>query len=206
VVKKFLVLLMLTPLLAGAASGQTAAATTQPHGVTVIGGRWDSAVYNPALLEDPMDVSTDAAQLQREQRQVARENRMRERTGRTPLPPRTEPRIKTAKRSSGGATTVYVYQVRVSNDGTKKIRSIVWDYVLFDAATRREVGHNEFESRVGIGVGKRKDLVGSSTTPPATVVDVSKSDKVVRGQYAERVDIKRVEYDDGTVWESGPDK
>lgn len=204
--KKFLVLLMLTPLLAGAASGQTAAATTEPHGVTVLGGRWDSAVYNPALLDDPMDVSTDVAQLQREQRQVARENRARERAGRTPLPPRTEPKIKATKRSEGGATTYYVYQIRVSNGGAKKIRSIVWDYVLFDAATQREMGRNQFESKVSIGVGKTKDLFGSSKNPPAMLVDASKPDKVERGQYGEGIDIKRVEYDDGTVWKSGPDE
>lgn len=205
--KKFLVLLMMTPLLAGAASAQTPAAAPEPHGVTVIAGRWDSEFYNPALLEDPMDVSTDSAQLQRERREVSRVNSVRsERTGRSPLPPPAEPTIKTAKRASGPATTLYIYQIRISNNGTKKIRSIIWDYVLFDAATQREVGHNEFESKVGIGVGKKKDLIASSKTPPATVVDVTKSDKVVRGQYAERVEIKRVEYEDGTFWESGPDK
>lgn len=203
--KKFLVLLMMTPLLASAASGQApTAATPDPHGVTVVAGRWDKEVYNPALLEDPLDVSTDAAQLQRERREVSRANSTRsERTGRTPLPPPAEPTIKTAKRAAGPglATNLYLYRIRVANNSTKKIRSIIWDYVLFDAATQREVGHNEFVSKVGLNVGKTKDLFGSSTTPPATIVDVSKSDKLVRGQYAERVDILRVEYDDGTVWE-----
>lgn len=205
--KKLLGLLLITPLLAGAASAQTPAAAPEPHGVTVIAGRWDSEFYNPALLEDPMDVSTDAAQLQRERREVSRVNSVRsERTGRSPLPPPAEPTIKTAKRASGPATTLYIYQIRISNSGTKKIRSIIWDYVLFDAATKREVGHNEFESKVSVGVGKKKDLIASSKTPPATIVDVTKSDKVVRGQYAERIDIKRVEYEDGTFWEHGPDK
>ena len=43
--KKFLVLLTLTPLLASAAAAQTPKATpTEPHGVTVVGGRWDKEV------------------------------------------------------------------------------------------------------------------------------------------------------------------
>ena len=207
--KKLLVLLTLTPLLACAAAAQTPKATpTEPHGVTVVGGRWDREVYNPALLEDPMDISTDAAQLLRERREVSRVNATRnERTGRTPLPPPAEPSIKTAKRTTPGlATNVYLYQIRVSNDGTKKIRSIVWDYVLFDRNTQREMGRNQFESKVSIGVGKTKDLFGSSKTPPATVVDVSKSDKVERGQYAEAVEIQRVEYSDGTFWQRSPEK
>ena len=203
--KKFLALLTMTPLLACAAAAQTPP-PAEPHGITVLGGRWDRQVYNPALLEDPMTVSADVAQLQREQRQVARENRARERAGRTPLPPRTEPRVKATNRSSESATTFYVYQIRVSNSGTKKIRSVVWDYVLLDPATQREMGRNQFESRVGLGVGKTKDLIGSSKMPPAQIVDVSKSDKVAPGQYAEAVDIRRVVYDDGTVWEREPEK
>ena len=201
--KKLLVLLTVTPLLACAAAAQTPKATpTEPHGVTVVGGRWDREVYNPALLDDPMDISTDAAQLLKERREVSRVNATRnERTGRTPLPPPAEPTIKKAKRSSEPASTLYVYQIRVSNGGTKKISSIVWDYVLFDRATQREMGRNQFESKVGIGVGKTKDLFGSSKAPPARVVDVSKSDKVERGQYAEAVEIRRVVYDDGTFWE-----
>ena len=205
--KKLLVLLTLTPLLACAAAAQTPKATpAEPHGVTVVGGRWDREVYNPALLEDPLDISTDAAQLLKERREVSRINAARERTGRTSLPSPSEPSIKRVKRSSGPAlaTNIYLYQIRVSNDGTKKIRSIAWDYVLFDAATQREMGRNQFESKVSIGVGKTKDLFGSSKTPPATIVDVSKSDKVERGQYAEAVEIQRVEYSDGTVWERGP--
>ena len=206
--KKLLVLLTMTPLLACAAAAQTPTATpVEPHGVTVVGGRWDKEVYNPALLEDPLDISTDAAQLLKERREVSRINATRsERTGRTPLPSPTEPSIKKTKRSSEPASTLYIYQIRVSNGGAKKIRSIVWDYVLFDPATQREMGRNQFESRVGIGVGKTKDLFGSSKTPPAKIVDVSKSDKVERGQYAEAVEIQHVEYSDGTFWERSPEK
>lgn len=199
--KKLLVLLLMTPLVAVAASAQTPAAPAEPHGVTVVGGRWDRQVYNPALLEDPMTASTEAERLLRERRQVERENQARARSGRAQLPLPTEPRVMTTRRSSEPATTVYVYMIRVSNGGTKKIRSIAWDYVLFDQATQREMGRNQFESRVGIGVGKTKDLFGSSKRPPAMVVDASKSDKVERGQYAEGVEIRRVEYSDGTVWQ-----
>jgi hypothetical protein len=206
---KFLVLLLLlmTPLLAGAAVGQTAEVGPGPHGVSVLQLRWEKQVYNPALTEDPMDVSTDSARLQWERREVARANATRnERTGRNPLPPPSEPTTKKERRVPELSSTFYVYAVRVNNSGTKKIRSITWDYVLFDPATRREVGHHLFESKVSIGAGKTKDLAGTSNTPPASVVDVSKSDKEVRGQYSERIDIQRIEYDDGTVWERSPAK
>ena len=73
--------------------------------------------------------------------------------------------------------------------------------MLLDAETQREDGRHLFESRVGIDVGKSKGLTGWSTQPPATIVDVRKSDKESRGQYTERIDMQRVEYNDGTFWQ-----
>jgi hypothetical protein len=75
--------------------------------------------------------------------------------------------------------------------------------VLFDSDTQAEVGRHEFESKIAIDVGKSKSLLGASDTPPAAVVHVSKSDKETREQYSDRVDIRRVVYEDGTVWERG---
>jgi hypothetical protein len=97
----------------------------------------------------------------------------------------------------------YLYEVKFSNGGAKKIRSLVWEYVLFDAATRREVGRHSFETKADISAGKTKSLLGLSTSPPATVVDVKQSDKESQGQFSERVEIQRVVYDDGTIWERG---
>jgi len=96
----------------------------------------------------------------------------------------------------------YLYEVKLSNTGTKKIRSVIWVYLLFDKATRREVGSHAFESKVGLGAGKSTSLTAFSTRPPVAVVDVSKTDRETKpGQYLERVEIHRVVYEDGTVWQ-----
>ena len=198
-----LVLLMLLP--AGAAA-QEASARPAEHGVSVVKARWHKQLYIPALEEDPLLASIETAEMQRERKDAMRVNNARGALGREPLPVPTQPRGTVGKKDSGPASTYYVYEVTVSNNAKKKIRSLVWEYVLFEAETEREVGRHLFESKVGIGVGKSKGLAAWSTEPPAGVVHVSQSDKEKPGQFAERIDIKRVEYDDGTFWERGPDK
>jgi hypothetical protein len=191
-----IVLLMMLP---AAAAQRVPAAKDESHGVSVVKARWQKRFYNPALDEAAADASSDPAELTRARQDAARANPGR--SGQLTLPPDTERPGATHRPKPGRGSNVYLYEVKVRNEGTKKIRSIVWEYVLFDPATRAEVGRHEFESKVGIGVGKSKSLLGTSSMPPASVVHVSKSDKETREQYADRVDIRRVVYEDGTVWE-----
>ena len=188
---------------APAAAQQSADAPAAPaaHGVFVVKVSWRKQFYNPALEDDPLRATVNTAQLQRARQDTLRENNERAKTGRERLPMPTQ----TADGAAGIVTSdprvAYLYEVKVVNRGTKKIRSLVWEYVLFDPATEREVGRHAFETRAGIGVGKDQTLSGQSRMPPASLVDVQKSNKEVRGQYAERVEIRRVVYEDGTVWE-----
>ncbi len=197
-----LVLLMLLPAVA-AAQEAAAAAKNEPHGVSVLKARWQKRFYNRAPDEDPGDASSDPAELTRARQAAAQASPGRNEREHITLPPRTEAPSAGYEPQPGRTSTVYVYEATVSNKGTKKIRSIVWEYVLYDPATQAEVGRHEFESKVAIAVGKSKSLRGASSIPPASVIHVSKSDKETREQYADRVDIRRVLYEDGTVWERG---
>ena len=194
-----LVLVMLLP--AGAAAQESAAAAAESHGVSVVKSRWQKRIYNPALDEDPMGGARDYRRLELERREVQRVNAARAARGQTAVPTPMQNADSTASVPPNQTMTYYVYEVKVVNTGARKIRSLVWEYVLSDAETRQEVGRHLFETKVGIGAGKSKGLTAWSTRPPAATVDASKPDRESRGQFAERVDIHRVEYDDGTVWE-----
>ena len=199
---KALGLVLTALLLAGSAAAQTAA--PESHGVSVVKSRWQKRLYNPALDEDPLRAANDARQLERERRETLKANTVQTQLGRQRLPVPAQPANGLGDIPPNESRDYYLYEVKLSNMGTKKIRSLVWVYVLYDEATRREVGNHAFESKVGLAAGKSKSLTGFSTSPPARVVDVSKSDKeTARGQYAERVEIHRVVYEDGTVWERG---
>ena len=194
-----LVLLLLLP--ACAAAQEVAAVAPEPHGVSVVKSRWQKRVYNPALDEDPMASVPDYRLLEAERREVQRANAARERRGQQARPTPMGNAESMASLPPNETTTYYLYEVKVVNKGAKKIRSLLWEYVLLDTETKREVGRHLFESKGGIDAGKSKGLTGLSTQPLAAVVDASKPAKESRGQYTERVDIRRVEYEDGTVWE-----
>ena len=197
--------LLMALLLAGSAAAQESAATApEAHGVSVLKAKWQKRFYNPALDEDPLRAANEARQLDRERRETQRANTVLSKLGRERLPVPAQPANGTGGIPPNEPRDYYLYEVKFGNGGAKKIRTLVWEYVLFDEATQREVGRHSFESKAGISAGKTKSLLGFSTTPPATVIDVKKSDKdTARGQFSERVEIQRVVYDDGTVWERG---
>ncbi len=207
---KTLGLILLSLLACAPAAAQSPAGPApapEAHGVSVVRASWRKQVFNPALLEDPLSASDATAQLLREKKEITRENNERAKSGMRlrPMPTRApgEPATGPSELPPSDPRVSYVYEVKVVNTGTKKISSLVWEYVLFDPATEREVGRHAFESKAGIPAGKTKSLTGLSTTPPATVVDVKQTDKEWPGQFSERVEIQRVVYDDGTVWERG---
>lgn len=205
---KTLGLILLSLLACAPAAAQNPAGpTTTPeaHGISVVRASWRKQVSNPALLEDPLSASDNTVQLLRERKEITRENNDRAKAGirLRPLPTRAagEPAIGPTELPPIDPRVSYLYEVKVVNTGTKKISLLVWEYVLLDPATEREVGRHAFETKAGIGVGKQQTLSARSGYPPASVIDVSKSDKETRGQFTERVEIRRVVYEGGAVWE-----
>lgn len=168
-------------------------------GVTVLQSKWRKET-RPIATDD--GVITDQEK-QREYEQKLRDtlndNSVRARAGEPqrslPVPPRSTQVV------FGRDAVRYSYEIKVANNGTKRITKLVWDYVVFDRDTQKRVGNHKFTSEVNIDPGARKKLTGYSTSSPATVVDVSKSGTEEPDQYTERVIINRIEYSDGTVWQ-----
>lgn len=226
---KVLHLLLPGLLLASTASAQTSPtpAPADAPGVTVAEFRWRREVFVPALYEDPMRINQDRADLERDQKAQARENIDRARQGQTPIPQPTkkiasntpvgstpmgtplgdEPagnRNLPARKDPGVSSVHYLYEAKIKNTGVKTIRTLVWDYILFDPETEFEAGRHRFIGRVSVRAGKTATLVGRSRTPPTRIVQATKSSKELPGKHAERVVVDRIEYDDGTFWERSP--
>jgi len=213
-------------LLAGTSSAQVqsnSGATDAPT-VTVIQINWRQEAFIPALYDDPMRINQDRDELERDQKATARENANRAKMGETPIPIPTkkiasnipvgstpmgtpigdEPagnRNLPAQSDPGVSSVHYLYEAKIENTGVKTIRSIVWEYSLFDLDTDVAVGRHRFTSTVSIRAGKTAKLVGRSKTPPARVVQATKSSKETRERYSERVIIDCIEYSDGTSWQ-----
>lgn len=93
------------------------------------------------------------------------------------------------------------YKVSLHNKGSKEITAIDWDYIFFDTITLNELGRREFGSQQKIAPGKTKEVKFFISSPPARRISVQALDKKERDGLGERVELVRVEYADGTVWQ-----
>jgi hypothetical protein len=180
------------------AQSHAAGSADAPSGVAVGQISWRKEIRNPALDEDPFRHNREQLENERRQEIIDRENALRTRSGKTAIDDRGRPTVvEVAKRDP---RVSYVYKAKVTNTEPKSIRVIEWDYVFFEQADGKEVGRHTFKNRVKIQPGKSAELSRRTASPPTNVVDISKTAKDLKEQYAERVEIQRVEYEDGSVW------
>lgn len=193
-----MLLLFFVSSAAATARAQSPAAATDSPGVAVGQISWRKEIRNPALDEDPFRHNREQLENERRQEIIDRENALRTRSGKTAIDDRGRPTVvEVAKRDP---RVSYVYKAKVTNGESKAIRVIEWDYVFFEQADGKEIGRHMFKNKVKIQPGKSAELSRRTASPPTNVVDVTKTAKKIKEQYAERVEILRIEYEDGSVW------
>lgn len=181
-------------------SAQSSQAPPDAPDLTVTKKIWRKEIYNPALTADPFRANDEQAELQRAQRDNNIRNSVRVREGNTPLPAPAARNPKPMPTESEAPRVLFVYRVTVKNSGTKTITGLVWDYLFFDSERAEQVGQHSFLHRVKIRTGKSIELIGESTRPPTSVINATKVKKG-EAQLTEEVIIRRIEYEDGSVWQ-----
>lgn len=212
------------------ASAQTPSTTVSSGEVpvTVVDNGWRQAVFVPALYADPMQANQDHNDLLRDQRNTAKENAIRAKTGENQIPLPTK---KIAQNTPVGSTPMgvaigdepignknqpapeepgdpkihYVYEATIKNNSTKTIRSVLWQYLVFEPETETPVGAHRFNTPAKIRPGKTGKLIGKAKSPPSRVVRANKkTSKNVSDKFKELIFIEQIEYDDGTFWQRVP--
>ena len=114
---------------------------------------------------------------------------------------RSDPSSATTDPGSGDRPIWFLYSVEIQNDGTKSIKAVRWDYVIVNRNSLEELGRHIFDNFENIGSHKTKSLHARSRRPPTTVVRVPKEGEDDKPDVVEKVTLKCVVYDDGSVWE-----
>jgi hypothetical protein len=96
----------------------------------------------------------------------------------------------------------FTYKVSLQNKGSKEITAIDWDYVFFDSISQSELGRREFGSEQKIAPGKTKEVRFFIAAPPTRRISVLALEKNERAGLGERVELVRIQYADGTSWQS----
>lgn len=197
---KILGLALIAGLLAGGYSTSQSPNPSEPIDVLVSKKSWRRVVRNPALDADPFRANDEQAELERDRKDNAIRNNVRVREGGTP-----QQTVRRAQPVSGGELqgpyTRYTYSATLKNIGTKRISSITWDYLFIDPGTGEELGRHQFTHRIKIRPGKSAQVTGTSKSPPSRVVRATQTETGLVN-LEEKVILKRIEYDDGSVWET----
>jgi len=98
-------------------------------------------------------------------------------------------------------TPFFMYSVEVKNEGSESIKAILWDYLIIDSNSKEELGRHEFISLEKIARNSVKTLTVRSRITPSQVITVQGSPPTANSTVVERVMLKCIVYDDGTVWQ-----
>ena len=94
---------------------------------------------------------------------------------------------------------IYVYSMKVKNDGARMIEGVAWDYVFIDKGSNNELGRHQFLSYEKVEAGKIVTFKSQLRSPPTRVVRASNShDK--HPQFTERAVVQCVLYADDSSW------
>ena len=95
----------------------------------------------------------------------------------------------------------FMYKASVKNNSARAIKSIDWDYIFLDATTGAELGRHQFTSDERVGPGKSKELQVFISRPPTRTISVYALNNKERDGLDERIELVRIVYVDGTIWE-----
>lgn len=196
--------IILTALLLTIAFGVSAQVSTPaiPPDLIIVQKKWrftEISNASPSAADDAFRANDEQREFARATTQNMRDNEVRAAQGLPPLPPPTRTSSPSSP-SNPYTTKSYVYEVKVKNTAQKTIRSITWEYVFFDNSTKAEVGRRDFISRKKISADETKVLKENSTLYPTVTIDASKGGKKFEDSYSEQIIIRKIEYEDGSVW------
>lgn len=95
----------------------------------------------------------------------------------------------------------FLYKATFRNRAERPTKTIDWDYVFTHPMTGEEVGRHPFTSDAKIGPGKQGGVTVYIAAPPARTISVDALNSKERASVAGRVEVVRVLYADGTVWQ-----
>lgn len=201
---KYLYLIALLFLFALNTSAQNSSDSPQ---LTILKMKWEmksrtdvESVFNPEPSDDPFQANKETSQANKDQKDYLRDRRIREKTNQPIIAPKT--RIKSPENDyrREDFSTKYAYQVKVQNNGTKTIQKIVWEYVFVSPSSKQEIGRHEFENKTNLKPQETVTLVKELMSPPTRSINVSDAGKKSADLYIEQINIKSIDYADGTVW------
>lgn len=98
-------------------------------------------------------------------------------------------------------TELYVYSIELSNDGSKPIKALAWDFIFAEPATNVEQLRHSFANLQKIDSRQKKKVRFTTQLGPPRVVEVTALGKDPKTSFREYATIQCVLFADGSTWE-----
>jgi hypothetical protein len=196
---KILSALLAALFLTALVPAQDAAKPGLPPDIEVLSKSWRREAVHAKLGDDPMRANDQQRDTMIEQKKATEYNATKGSRER-PIRPETADSSQPSVEMPKDASLSYLYQAKIKNTGSKTIKLVEWAYVIIDSESKETINRFQSVNKVKINSGKSADLIISTPTPPSNLVDAGKSKKG-QAQFIEEIDISRIEYSDGSVWQ-----
>ncbi|HJP94753.1 MAG TPA: hypothetical protein VJ875_22515 [Pyrinomonadaceae bacterium] len=190
--------LLLTLLLTMVVMGQQSR-STEPTDLTVLDHSWGKEYTHQRVDSNPLQPNEDLMRQTRAEKQVIRQREYDlPQTVQRPMP------LPTTRPIPGRGHDVYVYKIKVKNNGAKLIKEVDWEFRFLHPDTQELLGSRQIVSKLSLSPGKTKVIKSQTVQQPTHVVSADQLDKKYRNQFKEEVVIHRIVYSDGSTWRRQP--
>jgi hypothetical protein len=200
VTMKYLYLVILLFLLTVEISAQNLSDSSE---LSVLQKKWSiKLVYSPnsILNEDPLRYARETSRAILESREAASQRSISNLKNTPPAVASSTRFLRSGTISENISLVSYRYQLKVRNNGIKTIQSITWDYIFLDSVTHQQVGQRQVISKTNLKPNKIVNLAMHSRLSPTGVNYSAHERRKLHNRFIEQVNIKSIEYTDGTVW------
>jgi hypothetical protein len=175
---------------AGLSLAQTAATARPPHGLVTLKLTWSREISPPRAVVPRRDEVSGPAHPNNPYDDPVDKLRAQSPAPSSPLP------------VQGRLPYLYVYSLKVRNEGGKKIRGVFWEYVATDRDSGAELNRRRFISLQEVGPAEVATLRAEYPSPPTYLVTPGGLGKDERSPFTSSAEIRCVLYADATVWEA----
>ena len=98
-------------------------------------------------------------------------------------------------------TELHAYSMELSNDGSKAIKAIAWDFVFADPRTNVEQLRHSFANLQKVDAGQKKTVRFTTRLGPPKLVDAAVLGKDPRTWFKEYAQLQCVMFTDGSTWQ-----
>lgn len=106
-----------------------------------------------------------------------------------------------ATRSSVASGSVFLYEAKVHNSGTKTIKNVFWEYQIIETANPTNLTSRQFFCGLNIKANNSRDLQALTLAAPMTNVISVRTLGGSKKLFEERAIVNRIEYTDNTLWQ-----